>query len=75
MAQSAEVEAVVTAASIKTTSGKQKQLDGALETISEHYSATLAVWGKLTAEQRAELLAHSPLLASLVELLRPIYGS
>ncbi len=55
--------------SIKLTPGKQKQL-----LIREHYGATLAVWHELTDEQRVEVLAHSPLLAKLVELLRPIYG-
>lgn len=61
--------------SIKPTPGKQKQLDSAVTLIRDHYGATLAVWRELTDEQRAEVLAHSPLLAKLVELLRPIYGS
>ena len=70
MAQSAERKKV----SIRLVSGKQKQLDSAVALIREHYGATLAVWHELTDEQRAEVLAHSPLLAKLVELLRPTYG-
>ncbi len=60
--------------SVRLTPGKQKQLDGALTLIREHYGDTLAAWHELTDEQRAEVLAHSPLLAKLVELLRPTYG-
>jgi len=60
--------------SVLLTPGKQKQLDGALTLIRDHYGATLAAWHELTDEQRAEVLAHSPLLAKLVELLRPTYG-
>jgi len=60
--------------SVRLTPGKQKQLDGAVALIREHYGATLAAWHELTDEQRAEVLAHSPLLAKLVELLRPVYG-
>lgn len=61
--------------SVRLTPGKQKQLDSAVTLIREHYGATLAAWHELTDERRAEVLAHSPLLAKLAELLRPIYGS
>ena len=60
--------------SIKLTPGKEQQFRAALADLKAHYGDTLASWGSLTAEQRADVLAHSPLLAELVALTEPLRG-
>ena len=58
--------------SIKLTPGKLKQIKSAMVLLDTHYGAALAAWPKLTAAQREEVLQHSPLLARLAELTRPM---
>ncbi len=58
--------------SCKLTPGKARQLENAVALLTEHYAPVLAVWPSLTAEQRAQALAHSPMLARLVEMARPV---
>ncbi len=58
--------------SCKLTPGKAKQLESAVALLAEHYAPVLGAWASLTLEQRAQALAHSPLLARLVEMVRPI---
>ena len=60
--------------SIKLTPGKEKQLRAALADLKAHYGDTLASWGSLTDAQRADVLAHSPLLAELKALTEPLRG-
>ena len=60
--------------SIKLTPGKEKQLRAALANMKAHYGDVLAAWGGLTAEQQADVLAHSPVLAELVALVEPLRG-
>ncbi len=58
--------------SCKLTPGKAKQVQSALDLLAQHYAPVLAAWGSLTPEQRAQALAHSPVLARLVEMVRPV---
>jgi hypothetical protein len=60
--------------SIKLTPGKEKQLRAALAVLKAHYGDTLASLGSLTEAQRADVLAHSPVLAELVALVEPLRG-
>jgi len=61
--------------SIKLTPGKRKQIRRALTLLTEHYAATLKLWEELQPAQRAEVLAHSPLLADLAALTAPLRES
>jgi hypothetical protein len=78
MAPSSKATAVMAAdkprKSIKLTPGKEKQLRAALAVLKAHYGDTLASWGSLTEAQRADVLAHSPVLAELVALVEPLRG-
>lgn len=58
--------------SCKMTPSKAKQLESAIALLAEYYAPVLAAWPDLTPEQRAQVLAHSPILARLVEIVRPI---
>jgi len=60
--------------SIKLTPGKEQQFRAALAKLKAHYGDVLAAWGGLTAEQQADVLAHSPLLAELKALTEPLRG-
>lgn len=56
---------------IKLTPGKMKQIQSALDMLYELYFPLLVAWGQLTPRQRDEVLAHSPLLATLLALTAP----
>ncbi len=58
--------------SCKLTPGKVRQVESAVALLAEHYAPVLAAWGSLTSEQRVQALAHSPILARLVEMVRPV---
>ena len=58
--------------SIKLTPGKLKQIKSAIALLDAHYDVAIAAWPELTAAQREEVLQHSPLLARLAELTRPM---
>jgi len=78
MAPSSKATAVMAAdkprKSIKLTPGKERQFRAALADMKAHYGDVLAALGSLTAEQQADVLAHSPLLAELKALTEPLRG-
>lgn len=43
----------------------------AVERVKAHYAPVLAVWSSATREQREKFLSNSPLLAELLDILRP----
>lgn len=61
-------------ASLKLTPGRERQIDDALALLEAHCGAALAAWGSLTQRQRDDLLAHSPRLARLLDMLRVAAG-
>ena len=78
MAPSSKATAVMAAdkprKSIKLTPGKEQQFRAALADMKAHYGDVLAARGSLTAEQQADVLAHSPLLAELKALTEQLRG-
>ena len=59
---------------IKMTPGEAVKLDKALDDIEAFYGDILASWHLLTPQQKADTLAHSPILKSLKELTDPLRG-
>lgn len=43
----------------------------AVERVKAHYAPVLAVWGQATPAQREKFMTNSPLLAELLNILRP----
>ena len=60
--------------SIKLSKGQEKQIADALGVMAAVYGPLLAQWRALSAKERAEVLAHSPLLARAVALFGGTYG-
>jgi len=57
---------------IKIPPGKAKQFEAALVLLEAQYVALGQAWPQLTKAQRAAILEHSPLLARIVAIARPI---
>ena len=60
--------------SIRLTPDQAESMANTIKDVREHFGDVLAAWGSLMAEQRADVLAHSPLLAELVALVEPLRG-
>lgn len=53
--------------SIKVPPGQAKKLTDAVALVRSHYGPVLVVWRELTEAQRQQVLAHSPVLAKLMD--------
>lgn len=60
--------------SIRLTPDQSESMANTIKDVREHFGAVLASLGSLTAEQQADVLAHSPLLAELKALTEPLRG-